>query len=45
MPLIKPKCKAQLNGNVTVVKFSRVELYFVEKNWDLLRAFMTFIKN
>ena len=49
MPLINPKCKAnlteiKLNGNVTVVNFPRVEWFFVENIWDLLGEFMTFTK-
>ena len=46
MPLINPKYKAELklNRNATVVNFLRIECYFVEKNWDLLGAFMTFTK-
>ena len=44
MPLINPKCKAQLNKNINVVIFPRVEWYFVEKIWDFLEAIMTFTK-
>ena len=40
----QPKCKAQLNKNINVVIFPRVEWYFVEKIWDFLEAIMTFTK-
>ena len=46
MPIINPKCKPdltkiKLNGNVTIINFSRVEFYFMERIWDLLEALMT----